>query len=220
MLPLPVRQFISKVLTQRESAATTSLISKMQEHLLEWKQEALDLRYVTNPVRVNSNFIEELGALVAAPIRPGDSERVKRQKTVTAVANHKLFGTWEFQAKGRIDAITGQDSDIVSAGDTSDWILLGNEASDPDRYWATLGIDGIDDDLGIDLIGAFDEVVIAGNIYIDLHPGINTPILSASIIEELVSDISDPDTGFAPAYYVLYLGYFDATGTFVVYDTV
>lgn len=217
MLPLPVRRYISRILIKNETPAVTNLIYRMQNHLQSWRQEVLDLRFLNNPVRVNKNFIDELGALVAAPIRPGDTERTKRQKVAYAVRNHKKFGSWKDQIKLRIDAITGYDSELIESIDSGDWLLLGYESDDPDKYWATMGMDGIDDGLGIDLIGDFDELQIPGNIYINLQKGITTPVISPEILDKLISDLSDPDTGFAVAYYKFFFGYIDAVGSFIIY---
>jgi len=64
-------------------------------------------------------------------------------------------------------------------------------------------------------VGDGTEVEIWGNIYIDLHYGIHTAVLSASQIEQIVTDIS---MDIVPAYVRVYLGYVPVTGGFTIYS--
>jgi hypothetical protein len=91
--------------------------------------------------------------------------------------------------------------------------MLGNN-DDPPYYWGTMGVDGIDDLLGLAIIGDGTEVEIVGNIYIDCHYGIFVSTLTAAQIIQIVDDMA---IDIVPAYMRVYLGYIDATGAFINY---
>ena len=76
-------------------------------------------------------------------------------------------------------------------------------------YWAALGADGIDDDLGISLIGSGLEIEVAGNIYID----VDNAVLTAGEQEQIRVAMLD----IVPAYMKVHFGYLDGTGTFIEY---
>lgn len=119
----------------------------------------------------------------------------------------------------------------VIAADTSEWVfesetdLILVEAADTSNN-GTLGTDGTDDfggdlfgsqvgneddaNLGLDLIGAGNEAFLPGIIYID----VDNRILTEGDVEQIVITLEDS----IPAYYIVYLGYFNNDGQYVVYS--
>lgn len=212
MLPIPLRDNIPALLRAKldESQSGTDLIDQLEEYVLEWSEETFNLVYLKTPERCPASFLDELGNYVNAGITNLDEERTKRQKIRSAVKGHKLRGTWEADVKPKVDAIAGGDSQIFTPSNQADWIMLGAETSDPDVYWATMGMDGVDDDLGIDLVGSFEELVIAGNIAIDVD---NASLTS----DELDNIVATLELDILPAYYRINIGYVDGGGNFVSY---
>lgn len=154
-------------------------------------------------------------------IANGDSQIVRAQDS----ADWILFG----QEPGDINNYWGtfgtdvvDTSEYVFESDT-DFILV--EANDI-SFNGTIGTDNIGDygadlmgsqvgatgdtQLGIDLIGAGDEIEIAGNIYID----VDNKILMDSEIEQIKLSLDD----IVPSYYRVYLGYFNNDGQFIIYS--
>ncbi len=207
MLPTPFVKFIPKIF-QKDTKAI-AMADKIDTHLALWKRDILSIEQFRTADECPASVLNELGYLLNAGIQNEDSETVRRSKIYNAILNHKNRGTWDDDVKLRIQAITGIEPELFNQVDNDDWILLGKESTDPDRYWATLGTDAIDDELGIWLVGDMTEYVIAGNIYIDLK----SSILTAAQIQQIVDDLSED---IAPAYYAIYLGYISA-GIFVVY---
>lgn len=207
MIPVPFLKRIPK-LFQTDSKAI-NMATKIDANLLTWKQETTTIEWIRRCDQCPAVLLDELGALLNAGLKNEDGDATKRKKVCEAILNHKNRGTWDDDAKLRIQAITGIEPELFNNVDNDDWIWLGKEADDPDRYWATWGTDGVDDDLGIWVVGDFTEYVISGNIYIDLK----TSTLTAEEIEQIKNELS---TDVVPAYYVIYLGYI-AGGVFVVY---
>ena len=166
MLPRPFVNYIPTFLNRNDTLL--ALANKIDEHLDEWQQDVLDLNTIIDPARMPVSILDDVGQYLTAGILSSDSERVKREKIWNAIQSHQLRGTFQFDIKPTIDTITGLDASIFSGFDNSDFIVLGNEAADPDVFWATMGIDSVDDNLGIDMVGAGDELVLAGTILIDL----------------------------------------------------
>lgn len=103
---------------------------------------------------------------------------------------------------------------IFRSYDQDDWILVGDGLTPAAFYWAALGADGVDDMLGIALIGKGDEIEVAGNIYIDCHKGVLVSTLTAAQIAQIVTEL---ESDVAPAYMRIILGYINATGAFIEY---
>ena len=215
LLPTPFEDFVPKMLRQilDESQDGQALVDKMNEYIDNWSKDILEMQFLKMSERCPSDFLDVLGNYINAGIKEFDSETIKRIKIATAVQGHKKRGTWNSDAKIKIDVIAGGDSQIIRAIDSADWILLAGESDDPDNYWATLGVDGIDDNLGIDLSGDFTEITEAGNIYIDT----DNDSLTSDQIDQIVIELQDD---IVPAYMRIYLGYVDGTGSFVLYTTI
>jgi len=153
-------------------------------------------------------------------IAGGDSQIARAQDS----ADWILFGH-EADDPDNFWAILGTD-----VSDTSEWVwdsptdFILVEAADT-SFNGTLGTDNIGDygadlmgsqvgamgntEFGIDLIGAGDEIEIAGNIYID----VDNKILTYDEVEQIKLSLED----VVPAYYRVFLGYFNTSGQFIVY---
>jgi len=217
MLPEDFLSYIPKFLKDNIDASGEALVTYMNDFTDEFYGYIRELYFFSDALRVPAIFLDELGYWLAAGIKQGDSEATKREKIYYAVMNHKKRGTWTADAKIRIDAITGYSAAIFVSTESDDSIEMGQIASeDTTVYWSTeQGADGSDDLLGTWEVGDFTEYVIAGNIYIDLHEGVFTPVLTAAQIEQIVNEIA---TDIVPAYFAIYLGYINVTGQFVVYS--
>lgn len=169
--------------------------------------EIIDLSYLRDPARIPQAILKEVGNLLSAGILPSDSERTKRQKIYNAIQTHKYRGTWANDVKITIDSIVGGDSKLFGGFDNSDFILMAGESIDPDYYWATLGVDGIDLDLGIDLVSGESETVITGVFEIDVD--------SNSLTSEEVENLKFALIDKIPVYFIVFLGY--DNGGFVQY---
>lgn len=219
LLPLPFEDFIPNNLLRglENSPSGQALVDWMNTNYLDFEDEILEVRWFKLPERCPSFLLDELGYILSADIRAGDTERQKRRKIRNAVSSQALRGSWKYDAKVRIDNITGYDSKIfsIALSVSDDAIMLSRESSDPETYWSTMSArDGTDDLLGMWMVGDFTEPVIPGNIRIDCHDGYHTAILSAETITKLISELTND---VAPAYFILYLGYTDATGAFETY---
>lgn len=215
MLPNTFENFIPKFLKDNLDTSGRALITYIDDFTDLFYGYIREMYFFKDAVRCPAEFLDELGYWLSAGLKQGDSESTKRTKIYYAIMGHKKRGTWEDDAKIKIDAITGYSALIFTAGDTDDAILLGQESIDPDFYWITFQDNsGTDDDLGWWLVGDMTEYVIAGNIYIDCHEGINVSTLTSDEIAQIVAEI---ETDIVPAYYAVYLGYTTATGQFIHY---
>lgn len=213
MLPIPFINFIPKIF--KDDLRSTTLANKVDTHLNAWKKDVLDINRLQRADEAPAEFLPWLGNLLSANLQDFDSERIKRRKIRDAVSTHKIRGTWDADAKIRIDNITGLDAQIFTAAGQDDWILVGDGLTPTEFYWAALGSDGIDDNLGISLIGEGTEIEVAGNIFIDAHQGINVSTLTPDQINQIVQELKDD---VVPAYYRVYIGYVNVSGQFVIYS--
>lgn len=184
MLPIPYEEHIPALLKRSLSSDSggTAYVNKVDALLTEWRKEVILLAYLKSPEKCPSTFLDELGYYLSASITSFDTERQKRSKIQTAIERHKRRGSWTRDAKGIVDAICGNDSQLVKDYFGAQWILWASESTDPADYTTTMGNDGIDDNLGIDLIGTWTECVIEGIICIDC----DTPVeLSTSKVQFL-----------------------------------
>jgi len=218
MLPIPFSDFIPKLLKRNLSAddGGTALANLIDTHLEEWKEELLEMLFFKLAERSPALFLSELGYYLSADLKALNTERTKRIKIDTAVARHKVRATWTYDAKIRIDAVTGYSAAIYAAEDSEDCVEMGGlDIEDSSVYWSTeRGDDTMDSDLGTWELGFQTEYVVAGNIYIDCHEGVIGSTLSAAEIAEIVAEI---ETDVVPAYFRVYLCYIDALGVINVY---
>jgi len=217
MLPIAFEDnipvLLKKALTVDE--AGQALADFWDEKYQELVNEIFEIYYFKRPDRCPSQFLDELGYWLAADIKTEDSDFTKRYKILKAIKTHKLRSTWTADAKNRIDAITGLNSVIYSQQNNDDAIWLAQQSSDPDFYWMTWQDNsGTDDDLGIWWIGDFTEYVVAGNVYINCHEGVDVSTLTAEQIQQIVENL---EMDVAPAYMAVYLGYVNSLDQFIVY---
>jgi hypothetical protein len=202
MFPLPTKKYIPKVLQENMDNFGQALVDYLDNIIPEVKEETINLRYFYTIELIPSVFLDTIGNQLQAEIKQIDTDRQKRVKILNAIAGRAKRSLWFDDVKIRIDNITGLDAQLYSPFGLDDFILCGDGTTPESFYWAAMGVDGIDDALGISLIGEGDEVEITGNIYIDLGG-----IVAADVILRIIDDIKN----IVPAYFRIKLGY--VTGT-------
>lgn len=215
MLPIPLEDYIPDILRNNPTDTGDAFLSKNDSLLIELRDEIFELYYLKVVARCPEWLLEELGAWLNANLNNIDSEDTKRQKIASAIATHKVRGSWTDDVKLRIDSITGYDSAIITEVGGSDWILTGDGETPSAYYWGSMGADGVDADLGLDLIGSGEEIEIPWNRYINCHVGITVSTLSSAVIDQIVAEIKDDEV---PAYMRVFLGYVDGSGDFQLYS--
>jgi hypothetical protein len=225
LLPLPIEKFVPEILkkTLNDSDSGTAFVNKIDEVYEDIILEILEMYWFKLVERCPKNLLNELGYFLASGIKSTDTERNIRVKIKNSVRNHKNRGLWEEDAQIKIENITGYIAGLYTSVNNDDCIEMGytleEHSSGIDTYyWSTEnGYDGLDDELGTLEVGSGLEIVVAGNIAIDCHVGIYTPVLSANVIEQIVAEIEEDVT---PAYMRVMLGYIDTSGQFQVYYTI
>lgn len=199
-LPIPFIEHVPDIFRQDADDSMTALADKMDTIMASVVAEILRLYDLKLPDQCPAGLLDELGYYVAAGILNTDTETIKREKIATAVQGHKVRGSWVNDAKPKVDAIAGGDSKIWGSPYEDDWILM-TDGTEPDYvYWSAMGSDGIDDELGIWLVGEGTEYVVAGNVYIDVDNATLTAAQVQQIVDALIADV-------APAYMWVHLGY-------------
>jgi hypothetical protein len=211
MLPKNFDDFIPKFF--RRDNKLNAFANKHDEIIESIKNDTLGLNSIIDPSQIPSVMLDELGYYLNAGLEEYDTDKQKRIKIMTAVQGHKVRGSFKFDAKPKIDLIAGGDSQIIQGVTGDDWILVGDGLTPSAYYWSTMGCDGIDDNLGLSLIGEGIEIEISGNIYID----VDNNSLTADEIEQIVYEL---EKDIVPAYMKVFIGYIDGSGVFIVYDTI
>jgi len=205
MYPLPTKKYIPKALQENMDNFGQALCDYLDNVIDEIKEETIDLRYFYTIELIPSQFLDAIGDQLQADLKQVDTDRQKRVKILNAIAGHAKRSLWEDDVKIRIDNITGLDAQLFSPFGLDDWILCGDGLTPSAFYWAAMGVDGIDDGLGISLIGNGDEVEITGNIYIDF---------GAMVLADILAQVIDDIQNIVPAYFRIILGYTSGT-TFI-----
>lgn len=214
MLPLPLKDHISVLLSQDISQKGQAFIDKVEGLLTSIEQEILEGYYLKSPLRIPYELLTELDYFLNAGIKNKDSDYIKRKKIESAVSGHKKRGLWKEDVKVRIDTISGFDAVIYKVVGGDEWMLTGDGLTPEDYYWASLGADDIDSSLGIGLLGENTEIEVSGNVYINCHYGVFTPVLTEDQLLQIKEDLSEDIT---PAYFNVVLGYINEDGIFVTY---
>ena len=201
MIPSSIDQFIPRFYKRDDKL--TAYTTKLDEIIAYLKADTIGLNDLIDPMKIPATLIVELGYLLNAGIKDQDSETDRRYKVVNAVAAHKRRGSFNLDAKPKIDLVCGGDCSIIRSFDKDDWILVGDGLTPTAYYWAAMGCDGIDDDLGISLIGEGTEIEVAFNVYID----VDNAVLSAADQARLELEMED----IAPAYMYIHFGYLTGT---------
>lgn len=209
MLPVPFRRFIPRGYEIDGDASALAMAAKADEHLAEWKADVLEIAYLLSPERAPAAVLDLMIDFLNADIQKSAGEAQKRRGLLAAIASHKTRGEWLNSVKPIVDAIAGGDAKLVAGANTGQWIITGDGNTPSAYYWGTIGGDGVDDELGLGLIGAGDEVEVAGNVYIDT----DNNSLTSGQLDQIEASIEDS----VPAYFRVFLGYIDGTGTFVEY---
>ena len=214
MLPTPSIGFFPKIF--QDDAKAAALAAKLDAYLATWGKDTLNIRQLCVPEQIPAQFIAELGFLLSVTFGTTDTETQRRQKVAAAVSQIENRATWLYDMKPSLDTLTGYNSSLFGGQYTDDWILVGDGVSEySNNYWASMGCDGIDSNLGIGLVGDGTEWEITGNIYINLHLGVTSAVLTNAQITNIVAQIT---TDKCPAYMRIYLGWVNPSGTFTVYS--
>jgi hypothetical protein len=214
MIPVPFLKYIPKIF--RADSKSVALANKADAHLALWKKDLTEIVRLIRADECPDYIVDELGFILSAGLKADDSILIKRKKVAFAVSNHKLRSTWP-ATKILIDSITGYSATIISISlNDSGWVLVGNADTDYGDF-ALLGCDGINDELGIDLNGYLDDLVEPGNIRINLQDGITTPVITAEVLAKVVNDITSE---ICPAYFRVFLGYVDGSGSYNTYTII
>lgn len=207
MLPIPFIDYIP-VFYERDSKLI-AFSDKMDEYMNDLKSDTIGLNDLIDPVKMPVVVLDLWGDFLNAGINVFDTEATKRVKIATAVQSHRRRGSFVDDAKPKIDAIAGGDSQIVKTFSGDDWILVGDGLTPSSYYWSAMGADGIDINLGISLVGDGTEAFVAGNVYIDVDNS------SLTAEEQLRIRLEMED--IAPAYFYVHIGYIDGSGVFQTY---
>jgi len=197
MIP-DVTKLMPKLLIDNLNTDGQALIDKINSYIASWKNELLIINYWNDPVICPDVQLDDLGFLLAAEILSSDTPRQKRVKIWNAIQGHRKRSLWEEDIKIRIDAVTGLNAVLYSNINNDDWIMGGDGNIPSGYYWGTMGVDGVDLNLGLALLGTGLEYQIKGNIYIDLGATVTSAVLD--LIEINIQNI-------IPAYIVIVLGY-------------
>lgn len=208
-----------KLNSDNPDAGYTALVAKLNAAFLAWNIELINLYYLKLPERCPATLLDELGDMVSAGLYQYDSERTKRSKIAIAVQSHKIRGTWTASVKPYIDSTTGYDARLIN-GQTykkalNIWVEC-DGSNDVGTSWAPNGSGDVAGYLGLkeSVAGGASSLEIAGIVYIDLHYGVYTAVLSAETIAKLVNDLS---TDVVPAYCQCNLSYINTSGNVTVY---
>ena len=199
------------------------LANKMQTHINNLKTLILGMKSFPRPDECPSNVIPELSFLLSAGVVQNDSDLTARTKVVNAVKAQQSRGTFTYDVKLVIDAITGYNSQIwrssSGAADSLDWIMLsGNEASSIlASHRGSMASGNSDSSFGLKLIGTGLEPEVAGNIFINCHYGVNTAVLTTPIVNQLIAALRNDEL---PCYFIVNLGYVNSSNQFIIYTTI
>jgi hypothetical protein len=200
MLPLPFEDYIPQILRENMDAYGQALCDYINNIMPIVKKETVDLRYFYTIELIPAKFLDVIGKQLTADIRKEDTEKQKRIKILYAMPNRAKRSLWELDIKPTIDSITGLSASLVLPSTVYDDAIICGDGTEPlASYWFALGCDGVDDELGVILVGAGDEIQVSGNVYIDVG-GYVTP----AIVSQIIANISTR----VPAYYRIILVYF------------
>lgn len=213
-LPTPFLNYIPKLF--RQDSKAVAFASRMDIILGQWKADMLKFRRLYRFDECDSLFLNEIAFLLNVTFLNQDSDSTRRLKLKNAIPNQQHRGTWTYSVKPQLDAITGLNAVIMSPLFRSgEWYLMSTDTSLPEPLTASLGTNGVTSGLGLDLSGSGDETNIPGNIYINAHLGVNTAVLTATQIAQIiVAFVVD----IVPAYYQIFIGYIDVNGNFNLYQ--
>jgi hypothetical protein len=202
--PVPFKDYIPRIYW--DDPQTDALAAEIDADLTEWFDDIRDLERLRDPARIPASLIEELGDLLNAGLQSFNSDRIRREKVYTAIQGHKRRGSWELDAKTKVDAIAGGDSSLFS-GIADGWWVLADGTEPSSYYWSAFGVESEEGFDGIILTGVGDEAIFPGNIRIDT----DNSGLTASEIAQLKIELAD----VVPSYFRVILGY--VSGGFIEY---
>lgn len=201
MFPAPFEKYIPTHWKRTSDVlAFSAAVDKMIE---DTENEIFGIADLLDPEKCPSKFLDYLGYYVNASLQSADTDTQKRIKIITAVSAHKTRGSFNFDAKPKIDAIAGGDSQIINQPSGPGWMMTSDESS--------LSMDQaiFSSEEGFLFISAGDVLGWPWNIFID----VDNNVLSADDQDRIRLDMED----IVPAYMIVHFGYIDGSGAFVEY---
>lgn len=198
-LPIPSALYFPKSYQDYNDLGFQALTSKIDEIFSGIQSDLVNFRNLRRVEKMSRPFLNAIGYMLVANILIADTDVIAARKVYTALAQRKYKASWLNDVKPKIDNVTGSNAVIYSPFNEPDWIVLCGEITDPPNWWGVIGVDGTDDNQGLDIVGDGTESELSGNVYIDV--GIST--LTADQITQIVLSIA-PST---PCFFRIYLGY-------------
>jgi hypothetical protein len=208
VLPVPFFDSLPRAFQDLREGSAVALADKMDELLLEWKRDAVEVGNLYDPERCPAKLLDSLGLFLQAGIAEGDVELTKRKKIRSAIESHKKRSVWEGSAKPLVDAVTGGDAVLLGGLGSGEWIITGDGTFPASSDTGVLSGDG-ELEAGLIILGTGDEPEVKGNVYIDTR----VSGLTSEQVQQVVLSLSD----VAPAYFRIHIGYTDGSGQFVEY---
>jgi len=218
MLPIPFEKYIPQTLRDQlpDSPSGQAMVAKADETLTNLRNDTIQIEYLRNPEQCPPKFLSLHADKYAVSLSPADSDRVKRTKIKNAIKTHRDHGLFEPVVKPLIDAIAGLDCYIYKADDSvsEDEILLG-DGDDESTSWSIFGGDG-SPVYGFAVIGDDSNEKTPGVVWLSLT---DNPTAGAAITNDMIDTIKRVILPEVPAYFIVYLGYEDSGGYFVMYPS-
>jgi len=201
MLPVPFIDSMPKEITTEGGDDLLAFCGAIDDVIDDSIVEVEGLGGVRDVASASVSMLGPLGDMYYARIKNLDSESVKRGKIAMAIEEHKDNALWA-TVKVIIDLVTGSNAVLYSSLIETWPVRIQNAVDFADgREWSLRG----------DIIrtGSGVEIIIPGNVYIDVGTSALTPAQIVQLVEELTDDR-------VPAYYRVVLGYTTA-GVFTAY---
>lgn len=216
MLPIPFDKYIPQTLRDQlpDDAGGQALVTKSNESLQNLRNDTIEIEWLRNPEQCPSKYLSMLAEKFAVTLQPLDSDRVKRIKIKNAIKSHRNHGLFAEVVKPLIDGVTALDSFIYHTPSVldEDEILLG-DGVDESTIWSIFGGDGVTP-FGFEVMGDDVSEQVAGVVWLALT---DDPVAGAAISNSTIEYVKSVILPEVPSYFIIYLGYVDAGGYFVMY---
>ena len=185
MLPKNIFRYLPDPLAENINSDGEALVDLLDTFCAEIQEDILSLWYIKFPEKTKEATLEEWNDYLSADFLEDDTVRTKRQKIASAVRRHKSRGTWKFDIKPKIDAITGKDSILVESTaifEEDDSVIVADNDSENSSFF-TIGTDGA---------GEYGAYIPDLNSTVELVPGVKAIDLGYKSDE--IFDFQDDDS--------------------------
>jgi hypothetical protein len=237
LLPYPFENYIPRGF--KDSDLRSDLIEKVDEEQQIISENIEEFNHLYDPYRCDALFLPELAYFLNIEFEASDTERDKRVKVASAVESKKLKGTWEWDAKVKIDTLLSVNSQLWKPGDSSAWYLQGGIEGDktvvefllvggesfylvgPERFLLNETQFQADDTyiatMGYDGIDEDTGLDLAGDDdFGDTAGVVYIDVINSTFTADQIEAVKASLSDTVPSYFRVYLGYMD-TGEFVPY---